>query len=227
MPSRAVVLLSGGLDSAVTLAVAAGECDELYALTVRYGQRHAIEIDCARMLARDADVREHRVVDLDLASWGGSSLTGHGPVPKEREETRRPGEIPSTYVPARNTILLSLALAWAEVLGASAIYIGVHRQDAGGYPDTRPEFLDAFGRVASLATRAGVEGKGPQIRAPLVGKTKTEVVALGSSLGVDFGKTSTCYDPLPDGKPCGRCDSCRLRARAFTEAGTIDPKRGA
>ena len=226
MPGRSVVLLSGGLDSAVILAVAMGECDEVYALTVRYGQRHEIEIDCARAIAGDAGVREHRIVDLDLASWGGSSLTGNGAVPKDRDGSRASEEVPSTYVPARNTILLSLALAWAEVLGATAIYIGVHTQDAGGYPDTRPEYLDAFGRLSSLATRAGLEGHAPEIRAPLVHKTKKEVISLGSSLGVDFAKTSTCYDPLPSGQPCGRCDSCRLRAKAFAEAGETDPRAG-
>jgi 7-cyano-7-deazaguanine synthase len=224
VPARAVVLLSGGLDSAVTLAVAKRECEEIYALTVRYGQRHAVEIDCARVIARDAEVREHRIVDLDLASWGGSSLTGDGPVPKDRDAAQAAGESPSTYVPARNTILLSLALAWAEVLQAAAIYIGVHKEDAGGYPDTRAEYVEAFRRLSALATRSGLEGRGPEVRAPLVDRTKKEVVLLGRSLGVDFGKTSTCYDPLSSGEPCGRCDSCKLRAKAFAEAGEIDPR---
>lgn len=227
MSSRAVVLLSGGLDSAVTLAVAAKECEEVFALTVRYGQRHEIEVDCARAVALDAGVQEHRIIDLDLASWGGSSLIGDGAVPKDRGRSPAAGEVPSTYVPARNTILLSLGLAWAEVLEAEAIYIGVHRQDAGGYPDTRPEYLAAFGRLSRLATRAGLMGRGPEIRAPLIHKTKTEAVALGIALGVDFAQTSTCYDPLPGGQPCGRCDSCRLRAEAFAEAGRTDPRREA
>ncbi|MBM3288212.1 MAG: 7-cyano-7-deazaguanine synthase QueC [Candidatus Eisenbacteria bacterium] len=224
MPSRAVVLLSGGLDSAVALAVARRDCEEVFALTVRYGQRHAIETECARNLARLALAREHKILDVDLASFGGSSLTGDGPVPKANEERSPDGEIPSTYVPARNTILLSLALAWAEVLGAEAIYIGAHTEDAGGYPDTRPEYLEAFARLAALATRAGVEGRAIQIRAPLLRMSKAEVVKLGRSLGVDFSATSSCYDPLPSGRPCGLCDACRLRAKGFGDAGEIDPR---
>lgn len=224
MDERAVVLLSGGLDSAVALAVAVRECDEVYALTVRYGQRHAIEIDCAREVANAYNVRKHRIVDLDLASWGGSSLTGDGSVPKDDEVSETGSTIPSTYVPARNTVLLSLSLAWAEVLDAQAIYIGAHAQDAGGYPDTREEYLEAFQRMANLATRAGLEGRGPTIRAPLSGMTKKEVVTLGLSLGVDFALTTSCYDPLPSGDPCGRCSTCKLRAGAFAEAGAIDPR---
>lgn len=216
-----VVLLSGGLDSAVTLAVAVRQC-AAYALTVRYGQRHAIEIECAAAVARALGAKEHRVMDLDLASFGGSALTGDGPVPKDRDPAA--GAIPPTYVPARNTILLSLALAWAEVLDAEAIYIGAHAQDAGGYPDTRPEYIDAFSRLAAIATRAGVEGRGPEIRAPLLRMGKGEIVELGRSLGVDFSLTSSCYDPLPDGKPCGRCDACNLRAGGFKRAGIEDPR---
>jgi len=224
MVRRAVVLLSGGLDSAVALAVAKRECDEIYALTVRYGQRHAIEVDCARAIARDAGVREHRILDVDLAGWGGSALTGGGEIPKEPEGSAAAGEVPATYVPARNTVLLSLALAWAEVLEAEAIYIGTHMQDAGGYPDTRPEYLAAFEQTARLATRAGIEGRAPAIRAPLVRKSKGEIISLGRELGVDFAKTSSCYDPAPSGAPCGSCSACRLRAKGFRTAGLRDPR---
>jgi 7-cyano-7-deazaguanine synthase len=226
MSSRAVVLLSGGLDSAVTLAVSMKECEEVYALTVRYGQRHAIETECAERIARAMKVVEHRVLDVDLASWGGSSLTYDGPVPKDAKGTQAADEIPNTYVPARNTVLLSLALSWAEVLGAEAIYIGAHTQDAGGYPDTRPEYLRAFEEMANLATRAGIEGRGPSIRAPLLRMGKGDVVALGRSLGVDFALTSSCYDPSPAGEPCGLCSACLLRARGFTDAGFSDPRVG-
>lgn len=218
-----VVLLSGGLDSAVTLALAVREC-AARALTVRYGQRHAIEVDCAASVSRALGAVEHRVIDLDLASFGGSALTGDGPVPKDGDPLA--AAIPPTYVPARNTILLSLALAWAEALDAEAIYIGAHAQDAGGYPDTRPEFIDAFARLAAVATRAGVEGRGPEIRAPLLHMGKGEIVRLGRSLGVDFSLTSSCYDPMPDGKPCGSCDACRLRAVGFERAGIEDPRIG-
>jgi 7-cyano-7-deazaguanine synthase len=221
---RALVLLSGGLDSAVALAIARREHEEVYALTVRYGQRHGIEVECARTIARDMNVREHRILDVDLSGWGGSALTGEGEVPKDSEAAGLPGQVPSTYVPARNTILLSLALAWAETLGAQAIYIGAHTQDAGGYPDTRPEYLEAFERMSALATRAGLEGRGPKIAAPLLRMSKGEVIAMGRSLGVDFAKTSSCYDPLPSGAPCGRCDACRLRAKGFEEAGAADPR---
>lgn len=224
MASRCVVLLSGGLDSAVTLAVAKSECAEVFALTVRYGQRHAIETECAARVARAMGATEHRVLDVDLASWGGSSLTFDGPVPKGEPGLEEAGAIPSTYVPARNTVLLSLALSWAEVLGAEAIYIGAHTQDAGGYPDTRPEYLAAYERMAQLATRAGVEGRGQSIRAPLLMMGKGEVVALGRSLCVDFALTSSCYDPARDGSPCGRCGACLLRARGFLDAGCPDPR---
>jgi 7-cyano-7-deazaguanine synthase len=221
---RAVVLLSGGLDSAVALAIAREECDEVYALTVRYGQRHSVEVECARRIAAETGVRDHRVIEVDLASWGGSALTGSSPVPKDRDDPSG-SEIPPTYVPARNTILLSLALAWAEVLDARAIYIGIHLQDAGGYPDTRPEYVQAFRDVARLATKAGVEGREPEIRVPLLQRSKAQVIQLGRSLGVDFGKTSSCYDPLPSGAPCGRCDACRLRAKGFKDLGLTDPRK--
>ncbi len=220
-----VVLLSGGLDSAVTLALAVRECDA-HALTLRYGQRHAIEIECAAAIARSLGAREHRIIDLDLASFGGSALTGDGIVPKDRDPAVATGSIPPTYVPARNTILLSIALAWAETLGAEAIYIGAHAQDAGGYPDARPEFIDAFDRLARVATRAGIEGRGAEIRAPLLGMGKGEIVRLGRALGVDFSLTSSCYDPDADGKACGRCDACLLRAEGFREAGFEDPRTG-
>ena len=221
---RGVVLLSGGCDSAVTLAIARGECEETYALTLRYGQRHMVEVDCARAVAAAGGVKQHRIIDLDLAAFGGSALTGDGPIPKDRGVDAASDAVPPTYVPARNTILLSLALAWAEVLEAEAIYIGAHTQDAGGYPDTRNEYLEAYSRMADLATRAGVEGRGPAIRAPLLRMTKGEVVRLGRTLGVDFSITSSCYDPADDGSPCGRCDACLLRARGFMEAEVDDPR---
>ncbi len=220
---RAVVLLSGGLDSAVALAVARAECADIHALTVRYGQRHSIEVDCATAIAAEAGVKEHRILECDLASFGGSALTGAAPVPKDRAEPG-PDGIPPTYVPARNTVLLSLALAWAEALGAEAIYVGVHSQDASGYPDTRPDYVEAFARVAALGTRAGRAGRGPEIRAPLLRMSKAEVIRLGRRLGVDFAMTSSCYDPLPSGAPCGRCDACRLRRNGFAEAGSTDPR---
>jgi 7-cyano-7-deazaguanine synthase len=227
MAKRGVVLLSGGLDSAVTLAIARTECEAIHALTVRYGQRHAIEVACAERIARAAAVAEHRILDVDLSSWGGSSLTGDGEIPKDRERPDLVPGIPVTYVPARNTVLLALALAWAEALGAERIYIGAHVQDSSGYPDTRPEYLEAFGRMADLATRAGLEGRGPRIRAPLLALSKAQVIAKGRELGVDFAATTSCYDPAPDGAPCGRCDACRLRARGFEEVGFADPRRGA
>jgi 7-cyano-7-deazaguanine synthase len=222
MPARSVILLSGGLDSAVTLALAMREGEDVRALTVRYGQRHSSEIGCALAIARDARVCEHRILDCDLASFGGSALTGHAPVPKDREP-KDVTEIPPTYVPARNTVLLSLALAWAEALEAQAIYIGVHSQDASGYPDTRPAYIEAFQRLAALATRAGVEGHGPSIRAPLLHLSKSEVIRLGHDLGVDFSKTSSCYDPFPSGAACGRCDACLIRRSGFQGAGLVDP----
>lgn len=223
-PRRGVVLLSGGCDSAVVLEIARRECEAVHALTVDYGQRHGIEIDCARALAARAGVAEHRILDVNLAGWGGSSLTGDGAIPKDRTVEEAAAGIPPTYVPARNTILLALALAWAEALGAEAIYIGVHVQDSGGYPDTRPDYLEAFSRTAALATRAGREGRGPEIRAPLLLRAKGEVVALGRDLGVDFSITSSCYDPGPGGAACGRCDSCKLRAGGFRAAGVEDPR---
>lgn len=217
--SRAVVLLSGGLDSATTLAVARTEARACYALTVDYGQRHRLELDAARRVAAALGAAEHRIARFDLSWIGGSALTDPAqPVPHQ------PGDgIPSTYVPARNTILLSLALGWAEVLDAQAVYIGANAVDYSGYPDCRPEYLEAFERLAALATRAGVEGRPVRIRAPLVRLPKAEIIRTGSRLGVDFALTLSCYDPDPEARACGACDSCRLRAAGFRAAGVPDP----
>ena len=219
---KAVLLLSGGLDSYTAGALARADGYELYALTVRYGQVHACEIDSARAVARALGVVRHIELDVNLAAFGGSALVGHGTIPKDGEP--RGGQaIPPTYVPARNTIFLSLALGWAEVIGAGAIVIGVNALDYSGYPDCRPEYLEAFGRLALLATKAGVEGTPLAILAPLVHMSKAQIIRRGSSLGLDYGLTHSCYDPSPDGRPCRRCDSCRLRARGFEEAGIQDP----
>jgi 7-cyano-7-deazaguanine synthase len=216
---KAVVLLSGGLDSAVTLALAREAGLDCFALTIRYGQRHAREVECARRVAAALGAAQHRILDLDLKAFGGSSLLGEGEVPGQGVGDG----IPSTYVPARNTIFLSLALAWAEVLDAVAIYLGINAVDYSGYPDCRPEFLEAFRGLARLATRSGVEGRGVELRAPLLLLTKGQIVSEGLRAGVDFALTSSCYDPLPDGRPCGACDSCRLRRKGFEEAGAADP----
>lgn len=218
---RAVVLLSGGLDSYTAAAVAHAEGYTLYALTVRYGQVHTREIEAARRVAAALGVARHLEVTVDLGSIGGSALTGDGPIPKDRPLDD--AVIPPTYVPARNTVLLALALAWAEVIGAEAIVLGVNAIDYSGYPDCRPEYLEAFERLAALATRAGVEGHRVRILAPLVRMSKADIIRRGLSLGLDYGLTHSCYDPEPDGAPCGRCDSCRLRARGFAEAGVPDP----
>jgi 7-cyano-7-deazaguanine synthase len=220
-PSKAVVLLSGGLDSYTAAAVAHREGFELFALTVRYGQVHDRELEAARRVARALEVSEHREVTVDLASFGGSSLTGAAPIPKDR--TLEDGTIPSTYVPARNTVLLSLALAWAETLEVTDLVIGVNALDYSGYPDCRPEFVRAFERLATLATKRGVEGETFQVRVPLIEMTKADIVRCGLTLGLDYGLTHSCYDPLADGRPCRRCDSCRLRARGFEQAGVADP----
>jgi 7-cyano-7-deazaguanine synthase len=222
---KAVVLLSGGLDSATTLAIAHAEGWDCHALTVRYGQRHALEVDRARRLAAALGAVEHRVIDLDLAAWGGSSLTGEGEVPRAAAglERREAAAIPSTYVPARNTILLALALGYAEAREAGAIFLGVSAVDYSGYPDCRPAFVDAFRALARAGTRAGLEGRAPEIRAPLLNKSKAETIRWGLALGVDYALTWSCYDPRPDGRPCGACDSCGLRARGFAEAGRADP----
>ena len=222
---RAVLLLSGGLDSYTAGAIAQGDGYELFALSVRYGQIHAREVESARRVALALGVTRHLELDVNLAAFGGSALVGDGVIPKDRplDEGSVTHSIPSTYVPARNTIFLSLALGWAEVVGAEAIVIGVNALDYSGYPDCRPEYLEAFERVAALATRAGVEGRRLTVRAPLQYLSKTEIIQRGISLGLDYGLTHSCYDPLPTGAPCGRCDSCQLRARGFQDAGVADP----
>lgn len=218
---RAVVLLSGGLDSATTLAVARSRGFECYALSVAYGQRHAAELDAAARVARALSAREHRVMHVDLAGIGGSALTDPDiAVPEEPTSG-----IPVTYVPARNTIMLALALAWAEVLGAEDIFIGVNAVDYSGYPDCRPEFIAAFEKLAARATRAGVEGTPLRIHAPLIDLTKAEIIRLGLRLGVDYGMTVSCYQADEEGRACGRCDSCRLRRAGFEAAGVADPTR--
>jgi 7-cyano-7-deazaguanine synthase len=218
--SKAVVLLSGGLDSYTAGALARSAGFDVYALTVKYGQRHGHEILAARKVADALGARAHRELAVDLAALGGSSLLGDGEVPKDGP---RPDTIPSTYVPARNTVMLALALAWAEVLGAYDIFIGVNALDYSGYPDCRPEFIDAFEKTAMLATKAGVEGRQFRIQVPLITMTKAQIIRRGLSLGLDYGLTHSCYDPLPHGAPCGRCDSCVLRARGFEEAEAKDP----
>jgi 7-cyano-7-deazaguanine synthase len=219
---RAVVLLSGGLDSATAAAAARREGWKLYALTVRYGQVHQVEIDAARRVAAALGVERHVELDVDLRAFGGSALVGDGEIPKsDAGEIGR--DIPATYVPARNTILLSLALGWAEVLDAGRIVIGVNAVDYSGYPDCRPAFIAAFEYLATLATKAGLEGRAPRIWAPLQDLTKAGIIRLGLELGLDYALTHSCYDPLPDGRPCRRCDSCILRARGFAEAGVPDP----
>lgn len=220
---RAVVLLSGGLDSATVLAIARSEGWDCRTLAFRYGQRHAVELQAAAEVSRTLGATEHRVLDIDLSALGGSSLTGAGEVPKGRSELEIGGGIPSTYVPARNTVFLSLGLAWAEVLEARRIFIGVNAVDYSGYPDCRPEFVQAFEKVANLATRLGVEGAGLKIEAPLQRLTKAEIVTLGTRLGVDYSLTRSCYDPGPDGRPCCACDSCQLRIAGFRQAGLRDP----
>ncbi len=228
MPKRAVLLLSGGLDSTTTAAIARSEGYELYALTVRYGQRHASEVEAARRVAAALGLAAHRVLDLDLASLGGSALTdAHATIPKDRslDEIGAPGDVPSTYVPARNTVLLALALAWAEPLGAEAIFLGVNVLDASGYPDCRAEFVAAFEALARTATRAAVTGASIAIRAPLITLTKAEIIRRGVALGIDFGLTESCYDPPAAQFACGRCDACALRRKGFAEAGVVDPTR--
>jgi 7-cyano-7-deazaguanine synthase len=218
---RAVVLLSGGLDSYTTAAIARSQGFELYALTVWYGQRHEREVAAARAVARSLRTARHLELPIDLRPIGGSSLTSDISVPRDRDLNL--DEIPSTYVPARNTIFLSLALAWAEVLDSIDIFIGVNALDYSGYPDCRPEFIGAFESLATLATKAGVEGASFHVHAPLINLTKAEIIRQGVALGLDYRLTHSCYDPGPDGRPCGRCDSCVLRAKGFAEAGVADP----
>lgn len=220
---KAVVLLSGGLDSTTALAVARSKGFECYALTVRYGQLHEVELEAARRVASRGGVTEHRVIDIDLAQLASSALTTTGvAVPKDRSlaEIGAPGDVPPTYVPARNTVLLALALAWAESLGARDLFVGVNVLDASGYPDCRPEFIRAFETLAQVATRSG----GFTVHAPLIELTKAQIIELGGSLGVDYSITHSCYDPI-DGGACGRCDACQLRKKGFAEAGIADPTR--
>ena len=220
---RAVVLLSGGLDSSTLLAMVKSEDFEPYALSFRYGQRHDSEIGAARRIAAALGAAGHTVVDIDLRTFGGSALTDAIPVPKGRGADEISGDIPITYVPARNTIFLSFALAWAEVLGSTDIFIGVNALDYSGYPDCRPEYIEAFERMANLATKAGVEGRRLKIHAPLIRLSKAEIIRQGLELGVDYSLTSTCYDPSADGKACGTCDACLLRLKGFRELGIPDP----
>ena len=221
---KAVVLLSGGLDSTTTLAIAKSEGYEPYALSFRYGQRHQVELDAASRVAKSMDVAQHIVADIDLRLFGGSALTADIEVPKDRATDEMSTGIPVTYVPARNTIFLSFALAWAEVLEAGDIFIGVNALDYSGYPDCRPEYIKAYELMANLATKAGVEGTQQlKIHTPLIHLTKAEIIRKGTDLGVDYAQTSSCYDPSPDGAPCGKCDSCQLRQKGFAEAGLSDP----
>ena len=220
---KAVVLLSGGIDSTTTLAIAKEEGFDLFALSFQYGQRHKIELEAAQRIANFFHVAKHVVVDMDLRLFGGSALTDNLKIPKNRTTAEMGGDIPVTYVPARNTIFLSFALAWAEVLGSEDIFIGVNALDYSGYPDCRPEYIEAFTRVANLGTRAGIEGQGFEIHTPLISMTKAEIIQRGLELGVDYSLTHSCYDPSPEGKPCGSCDSCLLREKGFREAGVDDP----
>lgn len=224
-PSRAVVLLSGGLDSATTLAIARSRGLECHALSFRYGQRHAIELEAAARVAQSLGAAQHVVLDIDLRRFGGSALTSGLEVPKGRTLDEMQQSIPITYVPARNTIMLAFALAWAEVLGAQSIYIGVNALDYSGYPDCRPEYIAAFERLANLATKAGVEGRAIRIEAPLIMCTKAQIIRQGLELGVDYSLTTSCYDPAADGAACGLCDACLLRLRGFAECGVHDPAR--
>lgn len=220
---KAVLLLSGGLDSATTLAMAKAQRFEVYALSFRYGQRHAVELKAAARVAEVMGAAEHKIADIDLRLFGGSALTDDIAVPKDRSAHDISHGIPITYVPARNTIFLSFALAWAEVLGAYDIFIGVNALDYSGYPDCRPEFIEAFERTANLATAYGVEAKQIiKIHTPIIAMTKAEIIAQGLKLGVNYSLTISCYDPI-DGKPCGQCDSCQLRNKGFAENGMVDP----
>jgi 7-cyano-7-deazaguanine synthase len=221
---RAVVLLSGGLDSATVLAIARSQGYEVFALSFSYGQRHNWELEAARRVAQSQGVKEHKTAIIDLRIFGGSALTDSIEVPKGRSADEMSHGIPITYVPARNTIFLSFALAWAEVLGSSDIFIGVNVLDYSGYPDCRPEYIEAFERMANLATRAGVEGhQALKIHTPLITLSKADIIRNGIELGVDYGVTSSCYDPAPNGQPCGRCDSCILRLKGFRDNGVADP----
>jgi 7-cyano-7-deazaguanine synthase len=224
MAKPAVILLSGGLDSTTTAAIARAEGFELYALSLDYGQRHRQELEAARRVGQAMGVRRHVFLAIDLTAFGGSALTGPIEVPKDRSLGQMQAEIPVTYVPARNTIFLALALGYAEVVGAADLFIGINAIDYSGYPDCRPEFVAAFGRLAALATKAGVEGRlSYQIHTPLVAMTKAQIIRRGMELGVDFALTHSCYDPDAAGLSCGRCDACLLRRKGFAEAGLADP----
>jgi 7-cyano-7-deazaguanine synthase len=220
---RAVVLLSGGIDSTTTLAIAIAEGYETYALSFGYGQRHCLEIEAARRVVNSLDAKEHRVAKIDLRIFGGSALTDDVDVPKQRSETEIANGIPVTYVPARNTIFLAHALAWAEVISANDIFLGVNAIDYSGYPDCRPEFIEAFETLANLGTKVGVEGRRFEIHTPLIKFSKAEIIHKAVELGVDLSLTHSCYDPTPDGLACGECDSCLLRLKGFREAGIKDP----
>lgn len=219
---RAVILLSGGLDSTTCLAIAREQGFDLFALTVNYGQRHIFELQSAKNVALSLDIEKHSVLDIDLAQFGGSALTDDIEVPKDRVESEM-SDIPATYVPARNTVLLSVALARAETLESFDIFIGVNALDYSGYPDCRPEYIESFERTANLATKAGVTGKNFHIHTPLINMTKAEIIKSGTKLGVDYGLTFSCYDPQETGAPCGHCDACILRLKGFKEAGIPDP----
>ena len=219
---RAVILLSGGLDSTTCLAIAREQGFDLFALTVNYGQRHIFELQSAKNVALSLDVEKHSVLDIDLAQFGGSALTDDIEVPKDRVESEM-SDIPATYVPARNTVLLSVALARAETLDSFDIFIGVNALDYSGYPDCRPEYIESFERTANLATKAGVSGNNFHIHTPLINMTKAEIIKSGTKLGVDYGLTFSCYDPQETGAPCGHCDACILRLKGFKEAGIPDP----
>jgi len=221
MVAKSVVLLSGGLDSYTTAAIASQQGFALHALTVRYGQIHHQELEAAKKVAHELKVTEHLELEVDLSRIGGSSLTGSAPVPKARRLDTN--DIPSTYVPARNTVLLALALAWAEVLAARDIFIGVNALDYSGYPDCRPEFITAFENLTAVATKAGVHGNRTRIHAPLMNLTKAQIIQRGLELGLDYGLTHSCYDPTEGGRACGRCDSCMLRLQGFVDAGVTDP----
>lgn len=222
---KAIVLLSGGLDSSTCLAIAKSEGYEVYALSFRYGQKHSSELEAAKRIAESDEVKLHKIIDLDLGSFGGSSLTDEAMQVPTGEYDEDSTEIPSTYVPARNTVFLSIALAWAEVVEADFIFAGVNAVDYSGYPDCRPEYIEAFQNMADLATKAGIEGKGVKLETPLINLTKVEIIRLGHSLGVDYSQTVSCYQADGEGKACGECDSCIIRKQAFEQAGVADPTR--
>ena len=223
MSKKAVVLLSGGIDSATTLAIAKDSGYEVYAISFRYGQRHGFELEAAKKIAEQMDIVKHLIMDIDLSSFGGSALTDKINVPKGQKVESIGEEIPVTYVPARNLIFLSLALGWAEILGCTDIFIGVNAVDYSGYPDCRPEFIKAFEKTANLGTKIGVEGSKIKIHTPLISLSKAEIIKKGIKLGVDYRLTHSCYDPDDKGRACGRCDSCLLRKKGFKEAGVEDP----